>query len=187
MTTVGARLAAFVAVDPTRPLLTWYDDGNGERVELSGATLANWVAKTANLLVNKFIARELAVLRDPQSNFLQERLEQYHTTLVQSEAALDEFRNQTGISSLDEIRRARDAQTRGRRLRTLSEVRSLAATQVARREIEAARPANGWPNTHESLPTPFGNIAIDGDDRRVGWGWQTTGTTPLLALFLTQR
>jgi uncharacterized protein (TIGR03089 family) len=51
MTTVGARLAAFVAVDPTRPLLTWYDDGNGERVELSGATLANWVAKTANLLV----------------------------------------------------------------------------------------------------------------------------------------
>jgi uncharacterized protein involved in exopolysaccharide biosynthesis len=61
-------------------------------------------AKTANLLVKRFIARELAVLRDPQSNFLQERLEQYHTTLVQSEAALDEFRNQTGISSLDEER-----------------------------------------------------------------------------------
>jgi uncharacterized protein (TIGR03089 family) len=52
MTTVGARLSAIVAVDPTRPLLTWYDDGNGERVELSGATLANWVAKTANLLVD---------------------------------------------------------------------------------------------------------------------------------------
>jgi uncharacterized protein (TIGR03089 family) len=52
MTSVGARLRAIVAVDPTRPLLTWYDDGNGERVELSGATLANWVAKTANLLVD---------------------------------------------------------------------------------------------------------------------------------------
>jgi len=52
MTTVGARLGAIVATDPTRPLLTWYDDGNGERVELSGATLANWVAKTANLLVD---------------------------------------------------------------------------------------------------------------------------------------
>src|SRR5690348_1300829 len=51
MTTVGARFAAIVAVDPTRPLLTWYDDSNGERAELSGATLANWVAKTANLLV----------------------------------------------------------------------------------------------------------------------------------------
>src|SRR5436190_11821700 len=52
MTTVGARLGAIVAADPTRPLLTWYDDGNGERVELSGATVANWVAKTANLLVD---------------------------------------------------------------------------------------------------------------------------------------
>jgi uncharacterized protein involved in exopolysaccharide biosynthesis len=61
-------------------------------------------AKTVNLLVNRFIARELAVLRDPQSNFLQERLEQYRTQLVQSEAALDAFRNQTGISSLDEER-----------------------------------------------------------------------------------
>src|SRR5690242_8089414 len=51
MTTVGARLAAIVGADPTRPMLTWYDDRNGERVELSGATLANWVAKSANLLV----------------------------------------------------------------------------------------------------------------------------------------
>src|SRR5580658_1941796 len=61
-------------------------------------------AKTVNLLVNKFIARELAVLRDPQSNFLQDRLELYRTQLAQSEAALDAFHNQTGISSLDEER-----------------------------------------------------------------------------------
>src|SRR2546430_14952911 len=52
MTTVGVRFAAVVAVDPTRPILTWYDDGTGERTELSGATLANWVAKTANLFVD---------------------------------------------------------------------------------------------------------------------------------------
>lgn len=38
--------------DPTRPLLTWYDDATGERTELSGATLDNWVAKTANLLID---------------------------------------------------------------------------------------------------------------------------------------
>jgi uncharacterized protein involved in exopolysaccharide biosynthesis len=61
-------------------------------------------AKTANLLVSKFTARELAVLRDPQSNFLQQQLTQYKTTLDRSEAALDGFRNQTGISSLDEER-----------------------------------------------------------------------------------
>src|SRR5687767_8401524 len=33
-------------------MLTWYDGGTGERTELSGATLANWVSKTANLLVD---------------------------------------------------------------------------------------------------------------------------------------
>jgi uncharacterized protein (TIGR03089 family) len=50
--TVGSVLAAAVAGDPTRPLLTYYDDASGERTELSGATLDNWVAKTANLLVD---------------------------------------------------------------------------------------------------------------------------------------
>ncbi|RAJ62597.1 uncharacterized protein (TIGR03089 family) [Streptomyces sp. Amel2xB2] len=36
--------------DPSRPLVTFYDDATGERVELSAATLANWTWKTANLL-----------------------------------------------------------------------------------------------------------------------------------------
>jgi hypothetical protein len=49
---VRQLFAAAVDVDPTRPLLTFYDDASGERTELSGATLANWVAKTANLLVD---------------------------------------------------------------------------------------------------------------------------------------
>ena len=35
-----------------RPRLTWYG-GEGERVELSGAVLANWVTKTTNLLVEE--------------------------------------------------------------------------------------------------------------------------------------
>jgi uncharacterized protein (TIGR03089 family) len=34
--------------------VTYYDDAVGERVELSGITLANWVAKTANLLQDEF-------------------------------------------------------------------------------------------------------------------------------------
>jgi uncharacterized protein (TIGR03089 family) len=50
--TVPAAFTAATDVDPTRPLLTWYDDATGERTELSGATLANWLAKTANLLVD---------------------------------------------------------------------------------------------------------------------------------------
>ena len=46
--------AAAVARDPAAPLLTSYDDASGERTELSGTTLANWVAKTANLLQDEF-------------------------------------------------------------------------------------------------------------------------------------
>jgi uncharacterized protein (TIGR03089 family) len=45
-------LAATVAIDPTQPLLTYYDDASGERTELSGATLANWVSKTANMVID---------------------------------------------------------------------------------------------------------------------------------------
>lgn len=47
-----SSLAATVGTDPARPVLTWYDDTTGDRAELSGATLVNWVAKTANLLVD---------------------------------------------------------------------------------------------------------------------------------------
>jgi len=50
--TVSSLLTAFVTSDPSLPLLTHYDDATGERTELSAATLANWVAKTANLLVD---------------------------------------------------------------------------------------------------------------------------------------
>ena len=38
--------------DRARPFLTYYDDATGERVELSGVTTANWVAKTSNFLVD---------------------------------------------------------------------------------------------------------------------------------------
>jgi uncharacterized protein (TIGR03089 family) len=38
--------------DPSKPLLTYYDESTGERVELSTITTANWVAKTSNFLVD---------------------------------------------------------------------------------------------------------------------------------------
>jgi acyl-CoA synthetase (AMP-forming)/AMP-acid ligase II len=49
---VAAALAARLRTDPASPMVTFYDDATGERIELSGATLDNWVAKTANLLVD---------------------------------------------------------------------------------------------------------------------------------------
>ncbi len=43
-------LAEQLRRDAARPLVTFYDDATGERVELSVTTYANWVAKTASLL-----------------------------------------------------------------------------------------------------------------------------------------
>ncbi|PZS34624.1 MAG: TIGR03089 family protein [Pseudonocardiales bacterium] len=48
----SALLQAALKRDPAGPLITYYDDATGERTELSATTLANWVAKTANLLTD---------------------------------------------------------------------------------------------------------------------------------------
>src|SRR3954447_4422432 len=53
MTTFADLLATNLRSDPGRPLLTFYDESTGERVELSVTTYANWVAKTASLLVEE--------------------------------------------------------------------------------------------------------------------------------------
>src|SRR5215207_1066011 len=46
--------SAAVRRDGANPFLTYYDDASGERIELSAVTTANWVAKTANLLVDEY-------------------------------------------------------------------------------------------------------------------------------------
>jgi uncharacterized protein (TIGR03089 family) len=56
MPTISDVLRRELAADPGRPLLTFYDDATGERVELSVATFDNWVAKTANLLCDGLAA-----------------------------------------------------------------------------------------------------------------------------------
>ena len=50
MTTLDRLLPGLA--NPASPLLTYYDEQTGERIELSGTTTANWVAKTSNLLVD---------------------------------------------------------------------------------------------------------------------------------------
>ncbi|MGE2836526.1 TIGR03089 family protein [Mycobacterium sp. SMC-4] len=46
----SAILDPLLAVNPAGPRITYYDDATGERIECSTVTLANWAAKTANLL-----------------------------------------------------------------------------------------------------------------------------------------
>ncbi|MBJ7464797.1 MAG: TIGR03089 family protein, partial [Mycolicibacterium sp.] len=50
MTVSAALLDPLLKRDPVGPRITYYDDATGERIEVSTVTLANWAAKTANLL-----------------------------------------------------------------------------------------------------------------------------------------
>jgi uncharacterized protein (TIGR03089 family) len=48
--TVTDKLLGPLLRQPSRPLITHYDESYGSRIELSVATVANWAAKTANWL-----------------------------------------------------------------------------------------------------------------------------------------
>ncbi|MDA8369719.1 MAG: TIGR03089 family protein [Nocardiopsaceae bacterium] len=50
--TPGELWRAAADLDPARPFATAYDEDTGGRVELSYATFDNWVAKTANMIVD---------------------------------------------------------------------------------------------------------------------------------------
>ena len=69
--TFSAVLAEQLRRDPSRPLVTFYDDATAERVELSVATYANWVAKTAGLLQDELeLERGGTVLVDLPTHWL---------------------------------------------------------------------------------------------------------------------
>ncbi len=53
MPSFASVLAGQLRRDPGRPLLTFYDHGTDERVELSVTTYANWVSKASGLLVEE--------------------------------------------------------------------------------------------------------------------------------------
>jgi uncharacterized protein (TIGR03089 family) len=50
MNLTDALLDPLLSADRMGPRITYYDDATGQRIELSTVTLANWAAKTANLL-----------------------------------------------------------------------------------------------------------------------------------------
>jgi uncharacterized protein (TIGR03089 family) len=69
--TFAGALADQLRTDPARPLVTFYDDATGERVELSVTTYANWVAKTAGLLQDELdVERGSLVVVDLPTHWL---------------------------------------------------------------------------------------------------------------------
>ena len=69
--TFPGALSMLIGSAPARPLVTSYDDATGERIELSVATYANWVAKTAGLLQDELgLERGAVVLVDLPTHWL---------------------------------------------------------------------------------------------------------------------
>ena len=69
--TFPAFVAGLLRVDAARPLVTFYDDATGERIELSVATYSNWVNKTAGLAQDEFdLERGDLVLVDLPTHWL---------------------------------------------------------------------------------------------------------------------
>jgi uncharacterized protein (TIGR03089 family) len=62
---LAERLRRRVRADGATPLLTYYDLGSGERVELSAVSFGNWVDKTSNLLVEELAAEPGQVISMP--------------------------------------------------------------------------------------------------------------------------
>ncbi|MFQ6391915.1 TIGR03089 family protein [Nocardia sp. KC 131] len=54
LTLTEAVLDPILEREPAGPRVTYYNDATGARIELSGLTLANWAAKTANLVRDEF-------------------------------------------------------------------------------------------------------------------------------------
>ena len=55
MPLIAELLARRVRAEGSAPLVTYYDTDAGVRTELSATTLANWVAKTSNLLTDELL------------------------------------------------------------------------------------------------------------------------------------
>src|SRR3954454_23848628 len=69
--TIPELLAGRLRADPGQPLVTAYDDGTGERTELSVTTYLNWVSKTANMFTDELgLDAGDAVLLDLPSHWL---------------------------------------------------------------------------------------------------------------------
>ncbi|HET9860670.1 MAG TPA: TIGR03089 family protein [Nocardioidaceae bacterium] len=69
--TFADALARELRSAPARPLVTFYDDATGERVELSVVTYANWVSKTAGLVQDELdVERGGLVLVDLPTHWL---------------------------------------------------------------------------------------------------------------------
>ncbi len=98
-----------MAADPVGPRITYYDDATGERIELSTVTLANWAAKTGNLLRDELGAGPAARVAVLLPAHWQTAAVLFGTWWIGAEVVLDGEAADIGLCTADRLAEADDA------------------------------------------------------------------------------
>lgn len=110
MTTVSsAILDPLLAADPAGPRITYYDDATGERIELSTATLANWAAKTGNLLRDELGAGPASRIAVLLPTHWQTAAVLFGIWWIGAEVVLDDSQADIALCTADRLSEADDA------------------------------------------------------------------------------
>jgi uncharacterized protein (TIGR03089 family) len=108
-TLTSALLDPLMAADPAGPRITYYDDATGERIELSTVTLANWAAKTGNLLRDEMGAGPSARVAVLLPAHWQTAAVLFGIWWIGAEVALDGRAADFGLCTADRLSEADDA------------------------------------------------------------------------------
>ena len=98
-----------MAADPVGPRITYYDDATGERIELSTVTLANWAAKTGNLLRDELGAGPAARVAVLLPAHWQTAAVLFGIWWIGAEVVLDGSAADIGLCTADRLSEADDA------------------------------------------------------------------------------
>jgi uncharacterized protein (TIGR03089 family) len=98
-----------MAADPAGPRITYYDDATGERIELSTATLANWAAKTGNLLRDELGAGPASRISVLLPAHWQTAAVLFGIWWIGAEAVLDGSQSDIALCTADRLTQADDS------------------------------------------------------------------------------
>ena len=98
-----------MTADPVGPRITYYDDATGERIELSTVTLANWAAKTGNLLRDELGAGPAARVAVLLPAHWQTAAVLFGIWWIGAEVVLDGSAADIGLCTADRLTEADDA------------------------------------------------------------------------------
>jgi uncharacterized protein (TIGR03089 family) len=108
-TLTSALLDPLMVADPVGPRITYYDDATGERIELSTVTLANWAAKTGNLLRDEMGAGPAARVAVLLPAHWQTAAVLFGIWWIGAEVVLDGGAADIGLCTADRLAEADDA------------------------------------------------------------------------------